>query len=202
MPASFFRYLAIRLSQFRSNATGVAAVEFALVAPILLIMTFGVIEASRAVMMHKRFQRSVALVSDLVSREVTIGATVAEGNTQLAGMMKAAEHAMYPYSHSTLKIGISAIVAPPAPATQTTVAWAYPYQGFPVSSCGTSKNMPAAGMISAGNAAILVEAQYTYTPLIANLVPGFKGAVTWNDKISNAPRGSCPDYAGKKCACN
>jgi hypothetical protein len=81
------------------------------------------------------------------------------------------------------------------------VGWSYPYHSYPVSACGASKNMPAAGMITAGNSAILVEAQYTYTPLIGNLVPGFTGSIVWTDRIANAPRGQCPDYAGKKCAC-
>lgn len=193
--------LSYKISQFKKSNAGVAAVEFAYIAPILITMTFGVVEATRAVMMHKRFQRSVALIGDLVSREETLGTTVTEATTALAGMMKAAEHAMAPYSYAPLKIGVSAIVAPPAPQTQTTVAWSYPYNGYPVLACGSNKNMPAAGMISAGNAAILVEAEYTYTPLLANLIPGFKSQVTWTDRIANAPRGQCPDYAGKKCAC-
>jgi hypothetical protein len=141
------------------------------------------------------------LVGDLVSREDTIGTTAAEASLEMDGMMRAAEHAMSPYGFSALKIGVSAIVAPPAPATQTTVAWSYPYHGYTVSACGTSKNMPAAGMIAAGNSAILVEASYVYSPLISNLIPGFRSSVTWTDRIANAPRGQCPDYAGKKCAC-
>lgn len=201
MPTSFRKSIALRFGQFRANCAGVAAVEFAFIAPVLMIMTIGIAEASRAVMMHKRYQRSVAMVGDLVSREDAIGTTAAEATAEMAGMMKAAEQAMAPYSFATLKIGVSAIMAPIAPATQTTVAWSYPYHSYPVSACGANKNMPAANMISAGNAAILVEGQYTYTPLIANLIPGFKGSVTWTDTIAYSPRGACPDYAGKKCSC-
>jgi Flp pilus assembly protein TadG len=200
MPKTYFQRLAKRLIGFKAGSDGVAAVEFAFILPVLMVMTFGVLEATRAVLMHKRFQRSVALVSDLVSREDTLGTDVATGDAALNGLMKAAEHIMEPYSHATLKIGVSAISADPNPAVATTkVAWKYSYNGFPVTACGGTKAMPAAGMIAAGNTAILVEAEYTYSPIIANLVPGYKTSVTWHDKIANAPRGSCPNYAGKQC---
>ena len=152
-------------------------------------------------MMHKRFQRSIALVGDLVSREEQIGTTVSEGTTAMAGMMKAAEHAMKPFDTATLKMGVTAIEADPNNAAITTVAWAYPYKGYPTSACGANKSMPAANMITKGNSAILVEAEYVYTPIIANLIPGFSTSVTWKDKIAHAPRGQCPDYGGKKCNC-
>jgi Flp pilus assembly protein TadG len=193
-------HLTKSLRNFKGSTAGVAAVEFAYILPVLMMMTFGVIEATRAVIIHKRFQRAVALISDLVSREETLGTDVATGDAALAGIMKAAEHVMAPYSYSTLKIGVSAISADPNPAiTTTTVAWKYSYHGYPTTACHATKAMPAAGMIAAGNSAILVEADYTFTPLLSNLVPGFKASSTWHDKIANAPRGSCPNYAGKQC---
>ena len=66
MTLSIRQRIAIRLHVFKENCAGVAAVEFAYLLPLLIMMTYGVIEASRAVMMHKRFQRSVAMVGDLV----------------------------------------------------------------------------------------------------------------------------------------
>ena len=194
--------LVIRLHLFKENCAGVAAVEFAYLLPLLIMMTYGVFEASRAVMMHKRFQRSVAMIGDLVAREETIGTSVASGNTEMAGMMKAAEQAMYPYDISTLRIGITAIQADINNAAITTVAWSYPYNGYSVSSCSSPKAMPAPGMITKGNAAVLVEGEYMYKPLLTGLVPGFDATFKWEDKIAHAPRGRCPNYAGKDCKCN
>jgi Flp pilus assembly protein TadG len=200
MPTYRRHRLAKRLLSFKSSSAGVAAIEFAYILPVLMMMTFGVIEATRAVIMHKRFQRSVALISDLVSREETLGTNVASADAALAGIMKAAEHTMSPYSAASLKIGVSAISANSNPAiTATTVAWKYSYHSYPMTACGGTKAMPATGMIAAGNSAILVEADYTFTPLLGDLVPGFKTAVTWHDTIANAPRGSCPNYAGLQC---
>ena len=201
MISSLRQRLAFRLNLFKASSAGVAAVEFAYILPVLLMMTFGVIEATRAVIMHKRFQRATALIGDLISREETLGTNAATGNAALAGIMKAAEHTMAPYSYASLKIGVSAISAN-ANTGATTVAWSYPYHSYPVTACGGAKNIPGNEdhtMIANGNTAILVESQYTYTPLLSNLVPGFKTSVNWTDRIANAPRGACPNYAGKQC---
>jgi Flp pilus assembly protein TadG len=193
--------LTIRLHLFKENCAGVAAVEFAYLLPLLIMMTYGVFEASRAVMMHKRFQRSVAMVGDLVAREDNIGDTVATAQTEMNGMMKAAEQAMYPYDITTLKMGVTTIQADPNNANITTVAWSFPYNGYTVSACAAPKAMPAAGMITKGNAAVLVEGEYMYKPLLTGLVPGFDVSYKWQDKIAHAPRGRCPNYAGKDCKC-
>jgi Flp pilus assembly protein TadG len=51
---------------------GVAAVEFGLIAPVLLLMLVGTIEVSRAVSMDRRFGTVTSMVADLVAREKTI----------------------------------------------------------------------------------------------------------------------------------
>lgn len=191
----------LRVQLFKDCCAGVAAVEFAYLLPILIMMTYGVIEASRAVMMHKRFQRSVAMVGDLVAREELIGTNSASAKAQMDGIMKAAEHVMQPYDISSLKMGVTAVQADPNNASITKVAWSYPYKAYPVQTCNATKTMPASNMIAKGNSAILVEAEYTYKPILSNLVPGFKAAVKWKDEIAHAPRSRCPNYAGKNCAC-
>lgn len=191
----------LRVTIFKDCCAGVAAVEFAYLLPILIMMTYGVIEASRAVMMHKRFQRSVAMVGDLVAREETIGTNASTAKAQMDGIMKAAEHIMRPYDISSLKVGVTAVQADPNNATITKVAWSYPYKSYPVLACNASKAMPASGMITKGNSAILVEAEYIYKPILTNLVPGFNMSIQWKDQIAHAPRSRCPDYAGKNCTC-
>ena len=201
MRLSIRQRIAIRLQIFKENCAGVAAVEFAYLLPLLILMTYGVIEASRAVMMHKRFQRSVAMVGDLVSRKQAIGDTDAQSTDELDGNLKSAEHTMQPYSAASLKMGVTAIQADAANASSTRVAWSFPYNGYPVQACNALKSMPAANMITKGNSAILVEAEYTYKPILSSLVPGFNAAIKWTDTIAHAPRGRCPNYAGNDCKC-
>jgi Flp pilus assembly protein TadG len=201
MSLTFRQRIILRLSVFKDNCQGVAAIEFAYLLPLLIMMTYGVVESSRAVMIHKRFQRAVALVGDLVAREEDIGTDAGSAQAEMNGMMKAAEHIMTPYSTATLKMGVTAIKSPPLPAaaSATKVAWSFPYHSYPVAAKNSSKSMPAANMITSGNAAILVEAEYMYTPILTDLVPGFKLSYKWTDVIAHAPRGRCPSYGGAAC---
>lgn len=173
---------------FLLNSSGVAAVEFALLAPLLMLMTFGTFEVTRALMAHKRFQRATAMVGDLVAREKQIGSTPTEADEELSGMLVAAERAMDPFSSTPLQMAISQLRANSTDATKTTVEWAWSYHDMPIEQCGDVKSMPAQNMISKGDAAIVVEARYTYEPLLANIVPGLTTTMTWSDTMTFAPR--------------
>ncbi len=188
------------LRKFAIDRKGVAAVEFAYIAPLLILALFGTVEVSRAVMMHKRFQRVSAMIGDLVSREQTIGTAPGQAAAILNGMMLSAQHVMAPFSTADLQIEINSLRAKIDNAGQTRSEWTYKSaQGSAVSSC-TNKAMPSAGMLNAGNTAIVVDAQYKFRPLLSKLVPGFRTAMTWNDTITHSPRrASCVAFEGKNC---
>lgn len=186
--------------RFAGNSVGTAAIEFAYLLPVLVLATFGTFEVARGVLMHKRFQRAAAMVSDLVAREDQIGTSASDANAELDGIMTSAKHVMSPFSTSSLKVGITSIMAKSTDANNTKVQWSYSYQGKSVSAQCASKSMPASGMIAQGNAAILVESEYTYTPYLANLVPGFAANILWTDTITNMPRKKlCVSYGSADC---
>jgi len=183
---------------FAADTTGVAAVEFAFLAPLLMLMTFGTIEVSRALMAHKRFQRATAMVGDLVSREKQIGSDTSSANLALTGMLNSAQHAMKPFSATPLKIGITQLRASSTDATVTTVEWSWSFNSMDIKNCGDKKSMPDKNMISKGDAAIVVEANYTYEPLLANIVPGITKTMTWSDTMTFAPRWGAVYFAQDK----
>lgn len=203
-----------RVSQLWTNTKGVAAVEFALLAPLLLLMTFGTIELSRALIIHKRFQRAASMVGDLVTREVQLWPTAEnddpnapdpkvpanyahyqnESVQTLNGMMTAAAHAMRPYTTSPLSITVYQVWANPTNAIQTKLEWRYSYNWangtFPTS-CGNATAITKTidqNVLPGGGRAVFVEASYTYTPLFANLLPQFVHQMTWTDTMVMAPR--------------
>lgn len=193
-----------RLRVFAIDRKGVAAVEFAYIAPLLILALFGTVEVSRAVMMHKRFQRVSAMIGDLVSREQQIGAGGGQAAAVLNGMMASAQQVMYPFSATSLAIEVNSVRAKfdAAPtSTDTRSEWTYKSTtGAAASTCST-KQMPASGMLTAGNTAIVVDATYTYAPLLSKLIPGFKTAMTWTDTITHSPRrASCVAFEGNPCS--
>ena len=117
------------LCRFGASTAGVAAIEFAYLAPLLIIATFGTFEVARAVLMHKRFQRVSAMVGDLVAREQQIGTNQTEASTEMAGIFASAQQVMKPFSSSSLKISVMSVRAKSDDPTKTKIEWSKGYQG-------------------------------------------------------------------------
>jgi Flp pilus assembly protein TadG len=188
------------MRKFIANTAGVAMIEFAFLAPLLVLMALGTFEVGRSIVVHKRFQRAVAMVGDLVAREQFLGTTNTEAQAELAGIVRAAEHVMWPYDAAPLKIAVMQIFAPQANPDSTTVKWTFQHNAAPVATCGTLKAMPSSGMIVGNTYAILIEAEYQYAPAIKNIIPFNWTSRPFKDTVANAPRNNCVEYASRACS--
>ncbi|CAA2137319.1 TadE/TadG family type IV pilus assembly protein [Hyphomicrobium sp. ghe19] len=182
------------ISQFRSllrESSGVAAVEFAFLAPLLMLMTFGTFEITRALIVHKRFQKATAMIGDLVAREQQLGETSADAKNQLNAIMVAAVQAMSPYSSNAMRMGIYQFRANSTDATKTRIEWSYAYNSMVIQPCSltyTANKLVPANLLSKGDAAIIIDAQYQFSPLLKNLLPAVIKSLTWSDTATFSPR--------------
>ena len=95
---------------------------------------------------------------------------------------------MEPYSSTPLQLAVTQLRASSTDATKTKVEWAWSYHNMPITNCGDLKSMPDKDMVTKGDAAIVVEAQYSYKPLLTNIIPGLVGNMTWTDTMTFSPR--------------
>lgn len=58
--------------QIKNDKKGVAAVEFALIAPVMLLMLFGSVEVSQAVTIDRKVTQAASTVADLVAQYETL----------------------------------------------------------------------------------------------------------------------------------
>lgn len=187
--------LSANFRAFRTDVTGVAAVEFALLVPLLLMMTFGTIELSRALMIHKRFQRATSMVGDLVTREKQLwpegeadaSVTTTDAKNTLAGIMQSVAHAMEPYSATPLSLRVYQVWAKLDDPTQTKIEWSYQYPTGATVGCGNSKSVDQGVLVGNGRA-VFIEATYAYTPMLSNLLPSIIQQSTWSDTMVMTPR--------------
>jgi Flp pilus assembly protein TadG len=179
---------------------GTAAVEFAVLAPLLTLMLLGTIELARAINIDRVFTMAGATTGDLVAREQYMGTTSSGAQTNLDAMMQSVKQIMLPYDSSSFALGVMSVQASPTNASDTRVVWSYSFNGKSVPSKCATYALPA-GLVAKGGSTIVVESSYVFKPLFSNIIPGWSGATTWTDKSFHSPRNSCVDYVkGDNCS--
>ena len=98
-----------RLINFVKNSQAVAAVEFALIAPILLILFIGTVEISLLVSVDRKISRTSSSIADLVAQGEDL--TSSAGIANLRSIFGVTERIMYPYSDRIPCVVISVIKA-------------------------------------------------------------------------------------------
>lgn len=168
--------------KLRSNCDGVAAVEFGLLAPLLLIMLLGTIELSRAISIDRKFGFVTSTIADLVAREDRV---VAADVTAMYGVV---QHMMKPWDSSTLKITIIPVLAKSSNAAVTCVyaddAQRPTLNGASQKAKGSIYALPV-GFLEAGTRVIVIESSIQFTPLFSSSIIG---SSTWTDKALLSPR--------------
>jgi Flp pilus assembly protein TadG len=185
------------LNRCVTNRDGIAAVEFGLIAPVMLIMLIGSVEASRAISIDRRFTSVTSMVGDLVSREQSMGDNQSEHIAKITAMMASIEHVMKPHPYDTLEIEILPVMAFGDGTDTKLYASSYKYSAGTVAveraRC-TAYTLPA-GLVAAGGSVIVVEAKYTYKPMSVSTWL-FGTSHNWEDKAINSPRNGFVDYGG------
>lgn len=184
-----------RLTQsVATDRRGIAAVEFGIISPLLVVMMVGVVEVTRAVSIDRRFGQVTAMVADLVAREENMA------SDDLDAIYGIVEHVMGVWGTSGLKIQVIPVKAHP---TDSSIRRVYAKTANRPAYGGASQ-LPycqnytslAEDMLPAGSSVIVVEAEYLYKPLLVDSV--FPEQV-WKDRATLAPRNSCVDFDDDNC---
>src|SRR5207244_5254619 len=87
------------LRRWNGDTAGMAAVEFALIAPMMGVMFIGAVELSQAIMVDRRVTQIAGSTADLVARAET---TISQSD--ISDIMKAGSFIMPPYPLNPLQI--------------------------------------------------------------------------------------------------
>jgi Flp pilus assembly protein TadG len=184
--APFFRRL-------RRDDRGVAAVEFAIILPLMLTMYLGSAELSQGLITTRKSTNVASALSDLVA-EQSAGATLTD--SEIADVFAAATAIMSPYSTATLQMTVSSVAfvtdAKAATGFDAEIIWTITNNGGTPRPCqiltAVANNSnpspttvptgiyPASG--SAQATAIIGDTTYTYTPAFGTLL-------AWSSKASS-----------------
>jgi Flp pilus assembly protein TadG len=176
--------LAVRLLKDRR---GVAAIEFAFIAPLLVVMFFGTVEYTGAIAIKRKVTTMARTVSDLTSQAAVVT------DTDLANFFAASSGIMMPYSATPIAMTVSVLYVDPS-SGQVRVEWS---KGYNTAALPTRVPPPVSvppGLISRDpttNAVLanqyLIYSHVTYTYTNATLVV-LKSSVTLSDDAYTRPR--------------
>lgn len=174
------RLLLRGLSRFGRDRRGVSAVEFALIAPILILIYFGLAELAQGMTVQRRVSHAAAAVGDLVSQNDANAITTA----QMTDMFAAASKIVDPYPTAPLKLRITSVSGNATGAPR--VDWSDGAVGLPAYvHCATIPGFPATLITTAGENVIMAEATYTYTSPVSKVLPN---GLNFSEKFYLKPR--------------
>jgi len=142
------------ISRFRDDCKGVAALEFALIAPIMIMLFVGTLEVSAAVSVNRKVSRISSVVGDLVTQSTELN------GTDITNIMNVSSDIMEPYDNA-VKIRITGIDISGGTAT---VTWSC-NQGWSSLSNGSVYTVPNA-IKTDGTFLVAARVQTTYQPMV------------------------------------
>ena len=111
MTATILTRARYTLRKLKRNADGMAAVEFAMIVPIMFSMFVGSIEFSQAITVDRRVTQAASATADLISRAPSEGVSTAQIDRDLTIVGQL----MAPYDAAALTVNIISIKAVPVP---------------------------------------------------------------------------------------
>jgi Flp pilus assembly protein TadG len=149
------------IRRLTGDERGVSAIEFAMLAPVLIAFYMGMTEFCQGFMAQKRMGHVSAAVADLVAQEETITPATIDDIFDIGGLI------MKPFSTATLHQRVSSVTSV---AGVPKVDWSRG-DGMTARGVGSTMTLPA-DLISAGESVIVAEVTYDYDSAADYLMPG------------------------------
>lgn len=169
------------LARLIRDRSGVAATEFAMIVPIMLVLFFGVVEFTNGLAAYRAVTLMAHTTSDLTSQSKSVK------DSDLANFFSASTGILYPYATSptdpNLKMSIVQLWV--NSSLQARVQWAVNSDGSLAASPGTVVNIPISLQVP-NTYVIYSSVVYTYVPTIGYVMN--KAGVVLSDFAYTRPR--------------
>lgn len=148
------------LTRFRQDQKGLAAVEFALLAPVMILFYFGMAELCQGYMALKRMSHVTSMVADLTAQAQTVS------QNDLTDIFNIGNQIIQPFSADPLQIRVSSVTRGDDGIID--VDWSF---GRDMPKLQEPVTVPA-GLIGNGESLIIAETIYDYESPVGEFLPG------------------------------
>ncbi|ALL15353.1 TadE/TadG family type IV pilus assembly protein [Caulobacter henricii] len=154
------------LKGFWRDRRGVSAVEFALIAPVLVILYCGLAELTQAMMAQRRLSNIASSIGDLVAQSAQLS------NARRDDVFTIGATIMAPFPTGTLRM---CLVSVSSDATgRDTVDWSEnrnSHANCPAAGTVLGANVIPTGVLPANQSVVMAKASYGYTSPIKFILP-------------------------------
>jgi len=170
------------IRRWSGDERGVSAIEFAMLAPVLILFYMGMTEFCQGFMAQKRMGHVSAMVADLIAQEETVTPATVDDIFDIGGLI------MKPFPTATLNQRVSSISRASGSAT---VDWSRG-DGMTARAVGSTMTLPA-DLIEDGESVIVAEVTYDYDSAADYLMPGLtRFSHTYYLRPRTVDRTTCP----------
>jgi len=166
------------------DTRGVSAVEFALIAPLMVSLYLGCVEISDGVSAQRKVTLIASTVANLTAQSTTLS------TTDVSNILDASTAIIYPYSSSTLKMTVSCIAIDAN--KNATVKWSVTRNGTALSG---SVTLPTALQV-ANTQLVYSQVSYGYRPAVGYTITG---TLNLSEQMYMMPRITAPTYNTTAC---
>jgi Flp pilus assembly protein TadG len=180
-----------------ADARGVAAIEFLMIMPIMLMLCFGIIQVSSAVTVDRKVSQTARTLSDLISQSSSIT------DNDIANAFTTGLAMMSPYSSTPLQEKISQVYVDPVTMTGK-VKWSRASgTGISPHACNEVVPVPSSLLVS-GTYLIFSEVSYDFVPAFGHDINLKFASPTFHlsDQMFTRPRQSLTVAYPTAAVCN
>lgn len=146
---------------WRANS-GVSAVEFALIVPLMITLFIGAVEFGHALTIDRRVTAIASATGDLAAQVDEVD------DNAVQDIFRASSEIIKPYGNATLSIVLTSVVADSN--GNTTVDWSEAHNGS-ARADGSSVSLPA-GIVQPDQCIVMAEVRYDYAPNVGKFLTG------------------------------
>lgn len=165
------------LKRFARDRRGVSMLEFSMIAPVMIIMFFGIAEVGQGIVAQRRTMHVASAIGDLTAQASSVS------SADVSNIFDAGSQIMTPLTTTTLSMRLTEVTT--NAKLVPVVVWSSATGSLTANTTGATYTLPTGIVLSASQSIIISEATYNYTSPIGYVLPN---GMAFNYKSYLSPR--------------